>query len=57
MFKLMLMLLFGGLLALGAYEIPTGVVGLSGLEQAQKKAKAAQKPVVLVVAIKTQPET
>ncbi len=41
----------------GAYEIPQGVVGISELEGAQKTAKEKGKPVVLVVAIKTQPET
>lgn len=44
-------------LVCGAYEIPKGVVGFSELKQAQEKAKASGKPVVLLVAIKTQPET
>lgn len=50
-----LVLLFS--LVCGAYEIPKGVVGFSELKQAQEKAKASGKPVVLLVAIKTQPET
>ncbi|GHC43568.1 hypothetical protein [Roseibacillus persicicus] len=41
----------------GAYEIPQGVMSISELEKAQQKAKESNKPVVLVVAIKTQPET
>lgn len=40
-----------------AYEVPKGVVGIGELEKAQRKAKETGKPVVLVVAIKTQPET
>ena len=39
------------------YEIPKGMVGVSELEKAQQKAKESNKPLVLVVAIKTQPET
>lgn len=39
------------------YEIPKGVLGISELEKAQQSAKTSKKPVVLVVAIKTQPET
>ena len=42
---------------LGAYEVPKGVLSISELEKAQQKAKESGKPVVLVVAIKTQPET
>lgn len=44
------------LLASG-YEIPSEAVGVSELEKAQQNAKQAGQPVVLVVAIKTQPET
>lgn len=54
-------MILGSLLALAAfcqgYEIPKGMVGVSGLEEAQRKAKESGKPVVLVVAVKTQPET
>ncbi|MEM9081939.1 MAG: hypothetical protein AAGC74_14745 [Verrucomicrobiota bacterium] len=46
-----------GVLGLGAYEIPVGVVSVGQLEEAQEKAKVANKPVVLVVASKKQPET
>lgn len=41
----------------GAYEVPKGVVSISELEKAQTKAKESGKPVVFVLAIKTQPET
>ena len=40
-----------------AYEIPQGVKSISELGKVQAEAKAGKKPVVLVVAIKTQPET
>lgn len=40
-----------------AYEIPKGMVGIGDLERAQESAKEDGKPVILVVAIKTQPET
>ena len=52
---ILLALLFASLC--GAYEIPKGVVGIGELEKAQQQAKQSGKPVVLVVAIKTQPET
>ena len=42
---------------LGAYNVPKGVLSISELEQAQQKAKESGKPLVFVVAIKTQPET
>ncbi|MGJ8726321.1 MAG: hypothetical protein ACSHYB_17365 [Roseibacillus sp.] len=42
---------------LGAYEVPQGVLSVSELEKVQQKAKESGKPVVLVLAIKTQPET
>lgn len=42
---------------LGAYEIPAGVSGMGELEKAMARAKASGKPVALVVAYKTQPET
>lgn len=44
-------------LAAAGYEIPIGVVGIGELEKAQEEAKLSGRPVVLVVAIKTQPET
>lgn len=50
-----LMLLFS--LVCHAYEVPKGMVGIGELEKAQAKAQESGKPVVLVVAIKTQPET
>ena len=42
---------------LGAYNVPEGVLSVSELEKVQQKAKESGKPVVFVVAIKTQPET
>jgi hypothetical protein len=57
MSKLVTLLLLFFALVCGAYEIPKGVIGIGELEKAQQMSKASGKPVVLVVAIKTQPET
>ncbi len=40
-----------------AYEIPTGVYGIGELEKAQEQAARTKKPLVAVVALKSQPET
>lgn len=40
-----------------AYEIPKGVLAIGEIEQAQSEAKASGKPIVLVVGLKSQPET
>lgn len=52
-------LLLGFALAtsLSAYNVPNGMSSLRDLEKAQARAKEAGKPLVLVVAIKSQPET
>lgn len=52
-----LFLFFVGLAGLAAYEIPAGVSGMGELDKAMARAKASGKPVALVVAYKTQPET
>lgn len=54
---LRILLFFVFLSGLGAYEIPEGVSGMGELDKAMARAKASGKPIALVVAYKTQPET